>query len=226
MKLVVFDCDGTLVDSQHLIVSAMSHAFERAGRVPLPREQVLSIVGLSLPYAIETLVPDATRAEVEHLTQGYREGFSQLRQQPDAVEPLYEGMAEIISWLDSHDDVALGVATGKSRRGVDRIVDMYNFHGRFQAISTADEHPSKPHPSMIDYAVAAVDAEPTQTIMVGDTTFDIEMAHAAGVQAVGVTWGYHPQSALERAAPRDLVTTRRDLARRLKDRLNLTEPPL
>ena len=205
MKLAIFDCDGTLVDSQNLIVTAMHRAFASVDRAPLPRKTVLSIVGLSLPLAIERLVPEAPKSEVLKITNGYRAAFAELRTDPQALEPLYDGIEDLIHWLGSRDDVLLGIATGKSRRGVDRIIDRHGFEGRFVAISTADEHPSKPHPSMISHAVEVAGVEPSNAVMIGDTTYDIDMAHAAGVGSIGVEWGYHDVADLARAGAHALV---------------------
>lgn len=117
MKLVIFDCDGTLVDSQHLIVEAMNMSFHANGIAPLPRQQILSIVGLSLPLAIETLMPDEPPQMIEALTGGYRDAFTVLRQSPASHEPLYDGIREVVEALAVKDDVVLGIATGKSIRG-------------------------------------------------------------------------------------------------------------
>ena len=224
MKLVVFDCDGTLVDSQHMIVAAMTSAFEGVGRVPLPRQQVLSIVGLSLPLAIERLVPDAKAEEIVALTDGYKSGFAAVRQRPEAHEPLYDGIREVIEWLHRQDDVRLGIATGKSRRGVDRVVEQHALQGRFATVSTADEHPSKPHPSMLDHAMAETGAKPANTVMIGDTTSDIDMALAAGVGAIGVAWGYHDARDLHAAGAHAVAADRLELAEILTDRLRLKDP--
>lgn len=221
MKLAIFDCDGTLVDSQHLIVAAMNSAFDSVGRKTLPRAQVLSIVGLSLPLAVETLLPQAGEREVAEISQAYRDAFFKLRADPSAEEPLYDGIADLIDWLHAHDEVLLAIATGKSRRGVDRIIEMHGLENRFVAISTADEHPSKPHPSMILHALNRAGAEPEDAVMIGDTTFDIAMARAAGVASVGVDWGYHDASDLDRAGPSALVKTAAELRAELARLLTL-----
>lgn len=223
MKLAIFDCDGTLVDSQNMIVAAMTVAFTGVGREPLPRAQVLSIVGLSLPLAIEHLLPDSGPAEIEAITAGYRAAFATLRADPAAGEPLFPGMGEVVNWLHGHDDVLLAIATGKSRRGVDRLLALHGFENRFVAISTADEHPSKPHPSMIMHALSDAGVEPENAVMIGDTSFDVAMANAAGVTAIGVTWGYHEPEQLIRAGAHALVRTTNELSQELSRILDLPE---
>lgn len=202
--LVIFDCDGTLVDSQNIIVTAMTRAFQSAGRTPPTRGETLSIVGLSLPVAMSMLAPDADDNGVERLVEDYRKAFGALRSEPSLHEPMFDGMADALRALHARPDVVIGMATGKSRRGVDRIVEKHDLGGMFSTIQTADGHPSKPHPSMIEQAMRDADAEPQRTVMIGDTTFDVEMAVAAGVTPIGVAWGYHDVAEL-RSGGADLV---------------------
>lgn len=192
MKLVIFDCDGTLVDSQHLIVEAMNRGLRSAGLDDLPREKILSIVGLSLPLAVETLLPDHPADIVAAVTIGYRDSATAMREVEAPYDPLYDGMAEVVDELASRDDMLLGIATGKSIRGVERLLGHTNWTGRFVTIQTADTNPSKPHPAMIETAMREAGADIENTIMIGDTTFDLRMARNAGVASVGVAWGYHP----------------------------------
>ena len=205
MKLVIFDCDGTLVDSQHGIVAAMEAAFTGEGLAPPSREAILGGVGLSLVPAVARLLPDADLAAVERVADGYRTAFRQLRQNPAHHEPLYDGIADLVELLSARDDHLLGVATGKSVRGVDALFERFGFHGRFATIQTADTHPSKPHPGMIARAMAETGCEAEATVMIGDTTFDIEMARNAGVGAIGVSWGYHATAHLDRAGADAIV---------------------
>ncbi len=203
MKLVIFDCDGTLVDSQHLIVACMNEAFASLGRPAPSREATLSIVGLSLHEAFATQTsPDDS--DIPVLIEAYKSAFHAQRLKPDNAEPLYEGAREVVEWL-AGEDVALGIATGKSQRGVRIVMAHHGLLERFATIQTADDAPSKPHPGMILQAMAEVGAVPDDTVMIGDTTYDIDMAHAAGVAAIGVSWGYHPPAALLRTRPHALV---------------------
>jgi phosphoglycolate phosphatase len=205
MKLVIFDCDGTLVDSQHLIVEAMTRAFVARGHPLLPRDHVLSIVGLSLPIAVARLLPAVEEAEVLAVARAYRDAFGDLRRDPSHNEPLYPGIRGAVETLSAWPGAALGIATGKSRRGVATLLAREQMEGWFRTIQTADTHPSKPHPSMIRTAMAEAGAASRNTVMIGDTTFDIEMARSAGVGAIGVAWGYHPADALRTAGAHVVV---------------------
>ena len=199
MKLVIFDCDGTIVDSQNGIVRAMAHAFEATGLTPPSRRAVLDIVGLSLREVFELLAPEANNDQRKILADHYRDAFRLLHNHPDAEEPLYDGARAVIEALSARDDMLLGIATGKSVRGVDRMFKREKFASHFATIQTSDHHPSKPHPAMIELAMKEVGAQPADTVMIGDTTYDIEMAVNAGVKALGVAWGYHPTAWLEKA---------------------------
>lgn len=225
MKLIVFDCDGTLVDSQHIIVAAMNMAFERHGLPKMQANEVLSIVGLSLPLAVARLLPDASTENVELVSDAYRDAFGQLRRDPAHHEPLYPGMLDVIHALSADDDVLLGIATGKSVRGVMALFERMALESHFFTVQTADTHPSKPHPSMIATAMAEAGVEPDDTVMIGDTTFDMEMAKRANVHAVGVAWGYHPVEALHRAGAGFVASDAGQLHRGVSEMLGMTAPP-
>ncbi|MEI4488040.1 HAD-IA family hydrolase [Frigidibacter sp. MR17.14] len=194
MKLVIFDVDGTLVDSQHHIDRSMRMAFEAAGHLCPPREQVLSIVGLSLPQAFARLVPDLPEAEHLRLIDGYKASFGTLV--ADGPAPLYPGAMDCLQALIARDDILLGVATGKSRRGLRIVLDGHGLSGHFVTRQTADDHPSKPHPAMVLAACDEAGVDPRDAVMIGDTSYDIEMGRAAGSRTLGVAWGYHPVAAL------------------------------
>ena len=199
MKLIVFDCDGTIVDSQAGIVLSMNHAFKSLHMTPPSRAATLAVVGLSLPEAFSVLAPEAEYETRRDLAEKYKNAFRELNHAPAEPEGLFPGCKDAIAALAARSDVTLGIATGKSRRGVDRLITTEGWDGIFTTIQTADEHPSKPHPSMLHQAMLETGIGAADAIMVGDTTYDIIMARAAGVGALGVTWGYHHRDELEEA---------------------------
>ncbi|HRO12899.1 HAD-IA family hydrolase [Amaricoccus sp.] len=199
LELVVFDVDGTLVDSQHHILAAMRFAFGRAG-LPLPaRETALGVVGLSLPQAMAALVPHLAPAEVEAIVADYRASFTEERARGQGVPPLYPGARAALERLAARPETLIGVATGKARRGLDHILAGHGLAHFVVTAQTADDHPSKPHPSMLLRALAETGVEAGRAVMVGDTEFDIAMGRAAGMATVGVAWGYHARARLAAA---------------------------
>lgn len=204
IRLAVFDCDGTLADSQANICRAMEQAFLLAGIEPPTRAATRRIVGLSLVEAIGALLPDGDEALHRRLAGDYKQVFGRMRQDGTLDdEPLFDGIAEVLATLVD-DGWLLGVATGKSDRGLAHILAHHAIAGRFTTLQTADRHPSKPHPAMLLAAMAETGATPDATAMIGDTSFDMAMAKAAGVRAIGVAWGYHGVGEL-RDAGADLV---------------------
>jgi phosphoglycolate phosphatase len=189
-RLAIFDCDGTLVDSQHNIRRALEACFAGAGLPVPPPELSRRVVGLSLVQAMAALLPGEEPALHAELAERYKSAFQHMRGAGEVDEPLYAGVADLLDALEA-DGWLLGVATGKSDRGLNLCLDCHDLAHRFVTLQTADRHPSKPDPSMILTALADAGAGPETTIMVGDTTYDIEMGRAAGVTAIGVAWGYH-----------------------------------
>jgi phosphoglycolate phosphatase len=196
LKLIIFDCDGTLVDSQHMICAAMSAAYGAHDLPCPPRERILSIVGLSLAEAFARLGAEEARVPLPVLVESYKSAFHALRQSPEHLEPLFPGARAALDLLSARDDVVLGIATGKSQRGVRAVLGHHDLLARFQTIQTADDAPSKPHPGMVQAAMKDAGIGPHDTIVIGDTVYDIGMARAAGARAIGVSWGYHPPSDL------------------------------
>ena len=188
LRLIIFDVDGTLVDSQAHILAAMEVAFASEGLPPPDRRAVLSIIGLSLPQAMARLAPDA---DAVALTEAYKSSFAHARMRASDPAPLYPGVRDGLDRLH-RAGLLLGTATGKSRRGLAHMVAHHGLQDHFVTLQCADDHPSKPHPSMVLQAMDEAGVGPTDTVMIGDTTFDIDMGRAAGVAVIGVSWGYHP----------------------------------
>ena len=203
-RLLVFDCDGTLVDSQHLIVEAMNRAFVAHAVAPPEPAAVRQIVGLSLVEAIAMLLPGVEPDRVEAVAESYKASFIDLREQEGELEPLFPGIRELLVALEDAGHL-LAVATGKSRRGVEVVLGAHGLLDHFVSVQTADGHPSKPHPAMLETAMAETGIGPNETILIGDTTFDMLMARAAGVCGLGVAWGYHPPAALIEAGAAQVV---------------------
>jgi phosphoglycolate phosphatase len=210
--LIVFDCDGTLADSQHIITEAMRFAFQSAGLVAPERSSVLRIVGLSLDEAATALAPDQCQAKRDEVVRVFQEWSTALRLKANAREPLFPGAASLLRKLAEREDVILGLATGKSRRSVARIIEQNELRGIFTTIQTADEAPSKPHPAMLFQAMKETGASPEATIMIGDTSYDMQMAVSANVASIGVTWGYHTMAELRRAGAKRIVHSFAELA--------------
>jgi phosphoglycolate phosphatase len=194
-RLAIFDCDGTLVDSGATIYAALKATFSDHGlSLPPPRE-AHRVIGLSLVEAMAALLPDSTGEQQVELAEDYKRSFMRLRVAGEVDEPLFEGVLELLDALEG-DGWLLAVATGKSDRGLKHCLDLHGIHARFVSLQTADRHPSKPHPSMVSQAIADAGASPETTIVVGDTSFDMAMAAAAGARGIGAGWGYHEAAEL------------------------------
>lgn len=194
-KLCIFDCDGTLVDGQHAITAAMSAAFAAVGLAEPPAAAVKRVVGLALADAIARLHPGGNAAVQAALARGYVDAFGILRKNDDTREWLYPG---VLDGLRSIEEAGwlLGMATGKSRRGALATLSSHGLSERFATIQTADRAPGKPAPDMVHRALAETGVCASRAVMIGDTTYDMEMACNAGVFAIGVDWGYHHRAEL------------------------------
>ncbi|MBX7496724.1 HAD-IA family hydrolase [Qipengyuania sp. 6B39] len=197
-RLAIFDCDGTLVDGQAAVCETMERAFGAIGSPPPDRNAIRRTVGLSLPLAVRQLMMDAGEVDRLRVIEAYKDIFRETRLSGHLREPLYDGMRELLETL-SADGWLLGVATGKSDRGLHACLETHEVKHLFATLHGADRYPSKPHPAMLEAALAETGVEAGQAVMIGDTSFDMEMAQAAGVRAIGVAWGYHE--------PRELLHT-------------------
>jgi phosphoglycolate phosphatase len=204
--LAVFDCDGTLIDGQASICDAMDKAFAANGMALPDRNTVRRAVGLSLPQAMRALLPDAPAATHAGLVDAYKQAFRAAREAGELSQPLFPGIREV---LDGLRDAGwqLAVATGMSDRGLAHCLALHGLTGHFVSLQTADRHPSKPHPAMLGAALSEAAAAPGEAVMIGDTAFDMRMAQAAGVRAIGVDWGYHHPHELLAAGAEHVAAT-------------------
>lgn len=198
LRLIIFDVDGTLVDSQDSICAAMDLSYGKVGLECPDRASIRSIVGLSLNEAIARLSPEVDVATRAALVEGYKGAFAEIRARTGSNQhaPLYPGTREMLDQLAGDAGTVLALATGKSRRGVTKMIEAHGLEGMFQSQQTADTHPSKPHPSMIAACLDETGVRGARAVMVGDTTFDMDMGRAAGVATIGVGWGYHASETL------------------------------
>jgi phosphoglycolate phosphatase len=197
-RLVVFDCDGTLVDSQHNIIAATIEAWRRHGLADPAPDQIRRQVGLTLEIAIDRMLGGGDPVFVSALANTYRDIVHDLRNQADLQEPMFDGMRQLIVDLEA-PEIFLGVATGKNLVGLEHTLRELGLRERFHTLQTPDHCRSKPDPHMVLRAMAETAVEADETVVIGDTTFDIEMARSAGATAIGVGWGYHAVEELHAA---------------------------
>ncbi|MCF6321219.1 MAG: HAD-IA family hydrolase [Rhizobiaceae bacterium] len=205
MRLIIFDVDGTLVDSQAIIHEAMCLTFSDFEVPPLPIEATRSIIGLTLNQAIARLLGREVDNEIDEMTARYKEHYLQLAKLPAMQSMLYEGINSVIEILNAQPETLLAIATGKSRRGLNTLIETHRFKDKFVAWRSADDCPSKPHPAMILECCDEAGCTPAQSVMVGDASFDMEMAITAGAGALGVSWGYQDIAALKSAGASKIV---------------------
>jgi len=194
---IIFDWDGTLIDSIPRIVDCFHKSFAALSLALLPDERIKSLIGLPLANAFKTLVPKASEDTASHFVDIYRD-FWRDPQLP--LSPLFPGVEDLLDAL-AQMGIVLAIATGKSREGLERELDFHNLHHRFRATRCAGEVQPKPQPDMLLQLVAELTADPKQTLMIGDTTLDLDMANNAGIAAVAVTSGGHPKSELMTSKP-------------------------
>lgn len=212
LRLVIFDVDGTLVDSQVSILASMEHAFTKAGRPVPSRQDCLGVIGLSLPEAMAVLAPDASKPEQLRLTEDYKNGHTTHRETGAAVanQSLFPGALDAIHRLNDAGFL-LSAATGKSRRGLNRFLMVHGLDHIFLGTQTADDAPSKPHPQMVLNCLSMTGVDATNAVMIGDTEFDMAMGRAAGCHAIGVDWGYHERERVLRGGAQHIVERFEDL---------------
>ncbi|PIW56152.1 MAG: haloacid dehalogenase [Sphingomonadales bacterium CG12_big_fil_rev_8_21_14_0_65_65_10] len=205
VRLAVFDCDGTLVDGQAAVVEAMAAACSALGE-PLPDpNHTRRSVGLSLPSAMLSLFPDAGATRRDALVEAYKDAFRAARERNAVVEPLYDGIAELLTELHA-GGWQLAVATGKSMRGLKHTLETHGLSDLFSSLQTADRNPSKPDPAMLRNAMD--DCLAHSCVMIGDTSYDMAMARQIGARAIGVDWGYHaPDELIDAGAERVVADT-------------------
>jgi phosphoglycolate phosphatase len=200
--LAVFDVDGTLIDSQHAIVAAMTAACCETGIAAPPPAHIRRIIGLSLTDAVSLLLPDIGAGLRDAVIDAYKRDFARQRSLAEHHQPLFDGARAALDTLSAAGWL-LAVATGKSRRGLAAMLERHGLGGRFVSLQTADDNPGKPHPAMLRRAIAEAGAQAAATVMIGDTSFDMQMGRAAGTRTLGVAWGNHrPAELLDAGAER------------------------
>lgn len=199
-QLIVFDWDGTLMDSTGHIVSCMQEAISILELPNLSDSQISHIIGLGLNEAVMTLYPDADHQLITTLADKYREVWLNSPHET----PLFDNARELIQKL-AKQDCFLAVATGKSRRGLDKVLKMTDLGDYFHATRCADECHSKPHPQMLEELMDHLGVEKQQTLMIGDTEFDLQMAHNAGAHSLAISHGAHQAETLLACEPKAIV---------------------
>jgi phosphoglycolate phosphatase len=205
LRLIVFDMDGTLIDTHGLIAENAIAAFKAAGLPEPTSADIRGIIGLSLPVAVATLSGSDDRAFVDRVVEDYKHRYRVSLDLAADREPLFPGALEALDALREEPDTLVGLATGKGLAGVERILNKHGIADRFVTLQTPDHNPSKPHPGMLLRAMEQTGVGPDRTLMVGDTIFDIELAVNAGVSSIGVSWGYHEVEDLKTAGATRLI---------------------
>ena len=205
MKLVLFDCDGTLVDSVANIHACMEKTFVEAGFPAPDLPLTKSIIGLTLDQAIARMLSRAVDRQIGEMVIRYKHHSQALRSQPTFDEPFYDGIKSVLNSLARYDEILLGVVTGKSRRGLNSLIEKHDLRPQLVSTRTADDCPSKPHPAMVLECCAETGVDPSRTLVIGDAIYDMQMARAAGARAIGVSWGYATAAQLDEAGAHHVV---------------------
>ena len=205
MRLVIFDLDGTLIDSVALIVEVLTGAFADAGMVAPDEKTIRSISGIALKEAMQILAPGGTEEQIAAIVSAYRARYLASE---GKREPMFDGAMAALDRL-AEPETILAVATGKGYTGAVTLLTRHGVVERFNSIETPTHNLSKPDPQMIDTAIKKAGVSRKQVAMIGDTVHDMRMARRAGVRAIGVAWGYHEPVELVEAGA-DVVIERFD----------------
>ena len=209
VRVVIFDWDGTLVDSVEHIADSLHQAATDLGYPELEREAYRDIIGLGMVEALEKLYPGISRKEMNSIRDGYARYFFSKVTTPQNV---FEGMADVVADLRGAGR-SCSVATGKSRRGLDSALVSSGLGDHFEITRCADETRSKPDPAMLEEILRFYRIEPEEAVMIGDTRYDLEMAQRIGMPSIGVEWGVHKRDVLGDYSPRAIVDSVPDLRR-------------
>ncbi|HEA50979.1 hypothetical protein LCGC14_0788310 [marine sediment metagenome] len=207
VKVVIFDWDGTLVDSVDHIADSLHQAATELGHPALEREAYRDIIGLGMVEALERLYPGISRQEMTRIREGYADYFFRKVTTP---QNIFEGMADVVADLRSAGR-GCSVATGKSRKGLESALTSSGLGRHFDITRCADETRSKPDPRMLEEILVFYGIEPAEAVMIGDTRYDLEMAQRIGMPSIGVEWGVHKRDVLGGYAPHAIVDSVPDL---------------
>lgn len=202
-KVVIFDWDGTVVDSVEHIADSLHQAATELGFPAREREAYRDIIGLGIIEALEALYPGLSRDEIQAIREGYGRYFFSRKTAPMTV---FQGMAELLADLRA-DGRGCAVATGKSRKGLDVALGSSGLAKRFHITRCADETRSKPDPLMLEEIVDHFGIAPSDAVMIGDTRYDLDMARRIGMPSLGVEWGVHDRQELGRYGPLGVAAT-------------------
>lgn len=219
MRLVVFDLDGTLIDSVALIVETVTEAFTAVGQTVPTEQQIRAISGITAREAMGILAPGSDAERVETILQSYRSHYQ--ARAGVSREPLFAGALAALDRLQAQPETVLAVATGKGYRGAVTLLERHAIIDRFQSIQTPDHNRGKPDPQMIETAMEEAGIGREATVMIGDTVHDMKMARSAGVKALGVAWGYHEIAELTDAGAHLVIERFDDLDRAIDQLLEV-----
>ena len=203
-KLIIFDLDGTLVDSQVFIIDAIKEAFDKEGLAIPKRKQILTSIGLSLSEAFTRLNNSLTATQKKRLIKSFKECYKSFPKEK-VISPLYPSANDFLMNLTKYKNLSMAIATGKGKFGLFQILRAHNIESYFIDFQTSDNNPSKPNPTMILKILENLRIDSKNVLMVGDTDFDIIMAHQANIRSIAVLWGYQSKSQLVSARPTRLA---------------------